>query len=83
MIGTPRTEQVLLELRDASTATEQSFSRLIDFPELIAGLPDVADEDKELAAQYVTMAREALSRARNQLGAAYHKLGGYTRSEAR
>jgi hypothetical protein len=71
MIGTPRNEQVLLELRDAATATEQTFSRLIDIPELIAALP-------EIAARYVTLARRALPRARNELDAAYHHIGGYT-----
>ncbi|MFI9538306.1 hypothetical protein ACIG56_34375 [Nocardia fusca] len=81
MIGNPHTEQVLLELRDASEAAGRSFDRLINFPEFIGGLTDVADEDKELAVQYVALAREALARVRNQLDAAYHQLGGYTPSD--
>ncbi|WP_433603725.1 hypothetical protein ACQPXH_33235 (plasmid) [Nocardia sp. CA-135953] len=71
----PRPEQILLELRDASSSARRSFDRLIDFPELITDMP-VGDDSKDLAARYVTQAREALSRAMNSLDAAYDKLGG-------
>jgi hypothetical protein len=77
MSDTPRVEQVLMELRDASGAARRSFDRLIDFPELVTDLPDIGDDSKDLASQYVTQARVALTKAMTSLDAAYDTLGGW------
>lgn len=77
MSNTLRIEQILLELRDASGSSRRSFDRLVDFPELLAAAGHSDEDSANLAAQYVTQARQALSRAMTSLDAAYDTLGGW------
>ncbi|MGX1773700.1 hypothetical protein ACWIGW_16430 [Nocardia brasiliensis] len=71
-------QQLLLELRAAYTATQRSVLRLTDLGDLITTLSEYGDNDKRLAAEFVTYSRQILAQAAIGLETAYLQLGGYT-----